>query len=204
MDSLSGLIRLTERDIARSSGVLARAFICDPMATYIFAQEQETERKLSLLFEVMVRYSLKFGEAYAPSANMEGIAMWLTSDNSDMSLPKLMECGLGDFSSQVAPAVVERLIYFNDFAFEKNKKYAPFRHWYLAFIGVDPDFHGRGFASSLIKPMLARISRERMPCYLETTTIKNAAMYEHFGFELKEEAVIPDTDVTLFAMLKEG
>ncbi|MCX5705497.1 MAG: GNAT family N-acetyltransferase [Candidatus Omnitrophica bacterium] len=203
MDSLSGLIRLTERDIARASEVLARAFILDPMVTYIFSQEKEAERNLSLLFEVMVRYGLRYGEVYAPSGNIEGIAIWLTSENSEMSMPKMLECGFGDFSSQVSPEYVERLIYFNDFAFEKNKKYAPFRHWYLAFIGVDPDFHGKGFASALIKPMLARISKEKMSCYLETTIIKNAAMYEHFGFELKEEAIIPDTDVMLFAMLKE-
>jgi len=202
--SLSDLTKLSgigQQDIGPATKSLARAFISDPMMNYICPDEPEMERKLALLFGVMIRYGLRYGEVYATSPKMEGVAMWLTSDNSDMTLPKLEECGFLDFSSQVSLGVVARLVYLNDFAYSRNKQYAPFKHWYLAFIGVDPDFHGRGLASALIKPMLKRMDQEDMPCYLETATEKNVAMYEHFGFKLVEKIVVPATNVLMYAML---
>ena len=202
MSDLSGLIRLTDPDIGLASKTLARAFIIDPMVTYIFPSDPETERKLALLFAVIIRYGITYGEVYATSVNAEGVAMWLASDNSDMDLTKLKKCGLVDFSSQVSTDVISRIVYFNDFAYSRNKVHAPFKHWYLAFIGVDPAFCGKGFASALIKPMLARLDREKIPCYLETLTEKNAAMYKHYGFKLAEEINIPGTDLDLFAMLR--
>jgi len=202
MTELSGCIRLDDPDIGRAAKTLARAFLNDPMMAYIFPDEPEIENKLSILFEVIARYGLMYGEVYAVSGNMEGVAMWLTSDNSDMDLLKLEKCGFDDFSSRVSIDAVARLKYLNDYAYSRNKLHAPFRHWYLAFIGVDPVFQAKGYASALIKPMLARMDKENMPCYLETATEKNVLIYEHFGFKLIEKFLVPNTDVYFYAMLR--
>jgi ribosomal protein S18 acetylase RimI-like enzyme len=135
---------------------------------------------------------------------MEGVAIWLDSDNSDMSLEKLELCGLSDFSSQVSQEAIEKLVYLNDFAHARNMQLAPFKHMYLAFIGVDPDLHGKGFASELLKPMLARMDSQSLPCYLETATEKNVEIYRHFGFEMKEKASVPGTGVYFYIMLREA
>ena len=56
---------------------------------------------------------------------------------------------------------------------------------------MDPAQQGKGFASALLKPMLARLDEENMACYLETQNMKNVAMYQHFGFKLVHETRVP-------------
>jgi len=91
------------------------------------------------------------------------------------------------------------------FEYIENKRWelVPCPHWYLMAIGVDPGYQAKGHASRLIRAMLARIDKEDMPCYLETETEKNVALYQHFDFEVIEEFIVPDTKLKLWAMLRE-
>jgi len=84
-----------------------------------------------------------------------------------------------------------------------HKRLAPFKHWFLQTIGVDPQFQGKGYAGKLIRAMLGRIDKEDLPCYLETLDEKNVWLYEHFGFRVIEKSAIPRTDITVWAMLRE-
>ncbi len=59
--------------------------------------------------------------------------------------------------------------------------------WYLMVIGVDPVSQGQGYASKLLKPMLARLDEDSLPGYPETQKEKNATLYQHFGFNVIEE-----------------
>jgi ribosomal protein S18 acetylase RimI-like enzyme len=81
---------------------------------------------------------------------------------------------------------------------------APPKHMYLHILGVDPQHQGKGYAGKLLKPMLARLYKEKLACYLETLDEKNVGLYEHFGFKLIEESVIPGTTLTNRAMLRES
>ena len=83
-----------------------------------------------------------------------------------------------------------------------HRRLVPYPHWYLQIIGVDPAYQGQGFSSRLLRPVLERIDRERMPCFLETNTEKNVAIYRRFGFEVVSEDKLPGTEVTSFAMLR--
>lgn len=78
----------------------------------------------------------------------------------------------------------------------------PFKHWFLQAISVDPQFQGRGHASELLRPMLARIDEEGLPCYLETLEEQNVRLYEHFGFRVIDESSVPRTNLTNWAMLR--
>ena len=68
--------------------------------------------------------------------------------------------------------------------------------------GVDPGCRGRGYRSLLIRAKLAELDKQNVPCYLETMKEKNVSIYRHFGFEVVEEGIIPDTDVPMWAMLR--
>ena len=43
-------------------------------------------------------------------------------------------------------------------------------HWYLAMMGVAPEWQGRGLGSALMRPGLEEIDAARLPAYLETST----------------------------------
>jgi len=81
---------------------------------------------------------------------------------------------------------------------------APFKHWFLQAIGVDPQFQGRGYAGRLLRQMLARIDEAGLPCYLETLEEQNVQLYEHFGFTVAEKSAIPETNLTNWAMLRKA
>ena len=83
-----------------------------------------------------------------------------------------------------------------------HQRLAPFRHWFLQVIGVDPQFQGRGYAGELLRPMLARVDKEGLPCYLETLNEQNVLLYEHFSFRVVEKSTIPETNLTNWAMLR--
>ena len=51
--------------------------------------------------------------------------------------------------------------------------------------------------------MLSNIDEEGLPCYLETEGEKNVSMYQHFGFEVVDEFVVPNTQDKLVAMLRQ-
>ena len=83
-----------------------------------------------------------------------------------------------------------------------HKRHAPFPHWYLQAIGVEPRLHGKGYASKLLKGKFERFDREGLACYLETQNEENISMYEHYGFEVVEEYFLPNTSFNNWAMLR--
>jgi GNAT superfamily N-acetyltransferase len=63
-------------------------------------------------------------------------------------------------------------------------------HYYLAFLGVDPTWQGRGLGGALLAPVLARCDAERVPAYLEASTPRNRTLYERHGFAVTDEFVL--------------
>ena len=84
----------------------------------------------------------------------------------------------------------------------KHKELVPNKHWYLVVLAVDPQHQGKGYASRLLNEMLSEIDEEGLPCYLETDGEKNVSMYQHFGFEVVDEFVVPVTKDKVVAMLR--
>jgi ribosomal protein S18 acetylase RimI-like enzyme len=86
---------------------------------------------------------------------------------------------------------------------ERHKALAPFEHWYLQNIAVEPEEQGKGYGSLLIRAMTEKIDREdRVPIFLETNKEKNLPFYQKHGFEILEHTIIPKTDVPLWCMLR--
>ena len=53
---------------------------------------------------------------------------------------------------------------------------------FLSHIGVIPERQGEGLGSALLRDGLARVDRDGVPAWLETSRARNAAYYEGFGF----------------------
>ncbi|MFC1899443.1 GNAT family N-acetyltransferase [Chloroflexota bacterium] len=86
----------------------------------------------------------------------------------------------------------------------KHKELAPNEHWYLALLAVDPKYQGQGYASRLLNEMLSDIDEEDLLCNLETDNDKNVSMYQHFGFIVVDEFIVPGTKEKVVAMLRKS
>ncbi len=195
-------VRLTKAQIKPAAAMLARAFQDDPLFVYFLPDALERKEKLHHIFEVFIRYGILYGEVYATSPNLEGVTIWFPPGHAEMTLWRTIRCGGLSLVFKVGRKVVSMVLGFFDYAFEVHSRHAPFPHWYGAVLGVDPKFQGRGYMSALMKPILARIDQEQLPCYLETNSDRNLRIHEHYGFKVVEKCTVPGTDVTLWAMLR--
>ena len=203
--SLTGLIRLTKPQIRLASRTLAEVFQDNPLFGYFIPDASERKCNLHYMFEVMVRYCVMYGEVYTTSKDMEGVALWLPPDNVEMSMWKMMRSGGLSLYFRFGKEVMPRTMSFMDNVITPiHKNYAAFRHWYLYLIGVRSVLQGKGYASALLRPMLARIDQENLPCYLEPLDEIGVSIYRHYGFKVVSETKIPNTNVSIWAMIREA
>lgn len=200
---LKKLVQLNKSDIKPAAEVLALAFHDYQLLQYASPDESEREKIVPYFCQSVLHYGIRYGEAYATSLNLEGVAVWITSDYFPMtfwrmirSVPLSVMAGLGRGGGS-------RLKHPGDYIDAMHERLAPFKHWFLLIIGVGPQFQGKGFASKLIYPILNKIDEHALPCYTETMDEKNVPLYEHFGFRVIEKLAIPQTELTTWAMLRE-
>lgn len=200
---LNNLFCLTKAQIKPAAEMLSRAFQDNPGLAYYFPDESERKSKSLHYFWFTICYGLVYGEVYTTSPNLEGLAVWIPSENANMSLWRVIRSGGLPMMHKLGSKAASQLRSFGDYVSSVHKRQAPFRHWYLLGLGVDPDYRGQGYAGTLLKAMLARIDKERLPCYLETQNADNVPIYQHYGFKVVEESIVPNTRVSNWAMLRE-
>jgi ribosomal protein S18 acetylase RimI-like enzyme len=67
----------------------------------------------------------------------------------------------------------------------------PGSHWYLPFLGVEPEHQRRGLGGALLHAMIERAARERLACYLESFQPRNIEFYRRHGFGLVAHEIEP-------------
>jgi ribosomal protein S18 acetylase RimI-like enzyme len=202
-DDLKNLVPLNKYHIKSAAEVLTRAFLNSPLFQYSFPDELEREKRLPCYFQFMLSYGIRYGETYATSPNLEGITIWLISDNYPMTFWRLIRYVPLSIMFSLGREGSNRMRHFGKYIDEVHKHLVPFKHWFLHTLRVDPQFQGKGYAGKLLRAMLNRIDEEGLPCYLETLNETNARLYEHFGFRVLEKSAIPETKLTNFAMFRE-
>jgi ribosomal protein S18 acetylase RimI-like enzyme len=76
-------------------------------------------------------------------------------------------------------------------------------HYYLPFIGTDPDHRGKGQGTALLGDMLRRCDEEGVPAYLESTSMRNQSLYHRHGFQVLEEMHWPNGGPPWWPMWRE-
>ena len=200
---LDGLIRLQKWQVKSASEVLSRAFIDDPELVQFIPEQHKRAKLLPSLFRMTLCHGILHGEVYVASPDMAGIAMWLPSGASDITLWTVIRCGGLTLLFKTSWKFLWNMKQDDDFASKLRKRRAPFSHWYLAVIGVAPEFQGKGYASKLLRPMLKRLDAANLPCYVETTIEEYVPIYQHFGFKVIHEAIMPGGGSKMWAMLRD-
>jgi len=201
-DQNNKLLRLARKDRDAGAAVLGRAFTEYGLLRYYFQDETERHAVAVTFGFVALSVSLKYGEVYASSAKMEGVSAWLPPGKAPFGGWQIIRSVPLSVLFRFGRQGASRMQAYGRYVDNLHRKLVPYPHWYLQIIGVDPKYQGQGFSSRLVRPVLERIDRERMPCFLETNTGKNVAIYRRFGFEVVSEDKMPGTEVTSFAMLR--
>ena len=202
VDQSNKLLRLTRKDRDAGAAVLGRAFTEYELFRHYFPDKTERRAVADTFSFILLSVSLKYGEVYASSEKLEGVAAWLPPGKATFGVWQIIRSVPLSILFRFARLGASRLQAYGRYVDKMHRKLVPYPHWYLQVIGVDPAYHGQGFSSRLVRPVLQRIDRERMPCFLDTNTEKNVAIYRRFGFEVISEDKIPGTELTSFAMLR--
>jgi len=71
------------------------------------------------------------------------------------------------------------------------EKYHPQEpHFYFQYLGVLPEYQGKGMGTTLMRHFTALADEAHMPGYLETASAGALAMYKRYGFETLVETEI--------------
>jgi ribosomal protein S18 acetylase RimI-like enzyme len=204
IDQAGDLVRLSKEQIGPASEMLTRAFFHDSKLTHVLPEEDLRREKGRHLFAFELRYGLNYGRVYATSPALEGVAVWLPSDRSEITLWRAMRSGGMALQKGLGKDAMKRLLAFSGQVDAYHKKHAPDPHCYLFFIGVDPRFQGKGYGGKLLRPLLDRMDRKKMACYLNTQNEKNIGLYEHFGFTVAERVRLPGTEILHTGMVRKA
>lgn len=206
---MGALFRLKRSQVKAAAKMLARAFENDPLHIAYFP---DTTKRVQQIYHLMfhsIRYCMRYGEVYTTSSKLEGIALWQLVDpiveQDQEDKPTSLFANWLLFRLRVALGkALEKVFSLYDYMLSKQYEIVPSRHWYFIVLGVDPKFHGQGFGSRLITPMLARVDKEQLPCYLDTNNEKNIRLYEYFGFKVVKKYQIPGSEVINWSMLRKS
>ena len=196
------IIYLGKEYIEPASRVLSRAFHDSSIYIHAYPDAKEREKRTPRAFESVLRYGLRYGKVYTTSDRLEGVAVWMRPEMMNMTFRRMW------WSNALWPAMrmgiraSVRMLRIDDYIEKKHPKLAPFDHWYLMLLGVDPKYQGSGYGGRLLRGMLSQADEAGLSCYLETTTKENVAMYRHFGFEVIDEFTVPKTPVEIWIMLR--
>lgn len=175
-------VRAVGRDEVRATaGALANAFYDDPAFEWLLPRAASRRRRLRRFFATELRHwSHRKGVAevaYA-SGRIVGAALWYPPGSrklGDVELSALVGY-LRAYGRNLG-----RAGRYETVAVRAHPRTEP--HWYLAYIGVAPEYQGRGAGAALLRSGLRQCDEERLPAYLESSKLENVPLYQHFGFQ---------------------
>ena len=204
MSGGSSAVEVTQGDFEQAAGVLGRAFLGTEQWIRMVPNDEKRPELLAGMFERTLRMVAAAGGLSEHTNGFEGAALWFPPGIKPtmwsafragyMSPRWLFAQPFGD-----TRRMMRVLSWFEGF----HPKLVPDPHWYLMALGVDPEFHGRGFGSELVRAGIERADRDRVAIYLETETDENVGFYERLGFDVLETAVNPDIDLSFAFMARQ-
>jgi GNAT superfamily N-acetyltransferase len=200
MTALADYRMLTLADVEHAADIIAQAFINDPMVAFILPVKSARYHTLRKFFRIYGEMNILNRRGYGTGEPLKGVAYWQAPGQESLSisikavgrlLPLIFTAyPFGFFRARPIFRATDRM----------HQQYAPGAHYYLDNLGVLPSAQGAGLSSKLIRPILEQADAQGVIAYTDTTSRANVGFYAHFGFECMEEAAIPGTGITVFAL----
>lgn len=186
----------THSDKAQVVATLSQAFQTDPALGWILQEPDNRRRRLPKLFNLLHDAYGEHGMVLQ-SPGGEAASIWKApfagATEPDGGLKMILNMiAIFGFAVGRGKRVSDAL--------DQHRPKHPY--WYLAFVGVRPEFQGKGWGGAIIRDALARIEGDGLPAYLETATPENVPLYLRLGFEIIEEWDVPGGGPHFWSMLR--
>lgn len=176
-----GVRHVRADELSRTAAVLSAAFVDDPVFAWLVPDERRgeiLERGFRLFLE---RVWFAQGECYTTESAVGAVVwelpgQWRLNTVQQVRLLPALVAVFGRYTPRFLGAL-----------WRTEAGHPEAEHYYLPFVGVMPEWQGRGIGAALMAPILDRCDRERIPAYLEASTPRNLALYERHGFKVSEE-----------------
>jgi len=182
MASPPAIRRATESDVPALAGVLARAFLDDPVASWAWRPDELRLAALERFQGTRMRQLLPHGEVWMDEGR-SCAALWAP--------PGHWKASVGETAALVPSFARARLIWrlpMVTLGWEKLERGHPREpHYYLAILGTDPDRQGRGLGSTVLQGVLEQCDHDGIGAFLESSKESNIAFYARHGFRVTEE-----------------
>jgi ribosomal protein S18 acetylase RimI-like enzyme len=188
------------KNLSEIAGKFSKAMLDDPLHVYFFPDAKTRGRKIYAMYYFMVKMNML--NTYGTSDCCEGVAVW------EKPYDHLLKVKLKDFIiglgllCRVGFPAINRMLKYQRWSSRLKKKTIGDPFWYLNVIIVDPAFQGKGFASQLIRPVLASADESGHKVCLETQNVHNIPMYEKYGFQVASSQTIPGTKITHYILIR--
>ena len=192
------IVKLNSSDFAIASEQLSVAFSQDPLMAH-FLPEEKTAKLVALkkLGQALLNYAQFYDRIYTTAESPKGVAVWLPPEASELDLSQIWQVVRSGFIALPFYMRWDRIGDFISFLATEirlHKETASEPHWYLAMLGVVPEFQGKGIGGRLIQPVLQEADRTKMPCYLETSTAAAVRFYQRYGFEIVHQGIFAERE----------
>lgn len=203
MTEATSVVRLEPSHYDAAANILARAFHADPLWVYAVPDPAARARALPGVFRWFVKYSELVGECLTTAGTPHAAALWFREDSSQDSDEVVAQIKLATPGDALGNDAARRFWKSADHLGELHRRELNALHWYLPWLGVDPDLQGRGIGGTLLRAMLERAQREKLACYLETFQPRNVEFYRKNGFRVVVESIEPSSNLPFWTFRRD-
>jgi ribosomal protein S18 acetylase RimI-like enzyme len=171
---ISTVAAITSPEMDCAVAVLCLAFSSDPAVRWMYSDTNVYISYFPKIIRAFGGKAFEHGTAQQVRGS-RGVALWLPPGvhPDHEALGAIVRESLTD----------ERQLEEVSGVFDRIGGYYPSEpHWYLASMGVDPAYQGRGYGSALLRHMLLQCDKDHVAAYLESSNPAIGPLYERHGF----------------------
>lgn len=206
------LLKIDRRDIPIAASVLAQAFAKDdPLYQHILPDEATRLRVLNIFFHRYIEMLYPYSDLLTTSDNYEAVALVFHSEREAGTFRSKVK-----YMKQIALAIIKsspicRIIGVRGFIRGISILNSMSSSWlsmlgdqgfmHLDMLVVQERYRGQGYVSKVIKPLLAECRTKNNVCTLETQTLSNLPIYEHYQFRTVKVIPLPNSSLEQYCMV---